>query len=199
MEVRDKEITAVKSDVIVKGKQIKAIIDTGASVSAITNRLRNELEIPIERKSKEVLVAVNGDKVIAIGETIVEVEIGEWIIPMEVRVVESRDKTLIIGTNTLVDLKAKVFIEEDIVRGEIDGEEIEIITEHMREKLNRNEKEIYEEDSDSEEEKYQEEFEEGYEEEFKEPDYREFNGILEEGEIERKEKSKVFTEAAGRR
>ena len=160
----------MRCNVRIKEEQIKAIIDTGASVSVMTNKLRKELEIPVEKKSKEVLATANGEKVVVIGETMIEIEIEEWIIPMKVRIVESKDKTLIIGMNTLEELEAKIDIENSIIKGEIEGEEIEIPVEFKKEK--GDEREIYEE---SENEIEYEEFEE-----FEEPDYRELMGILKE-------------------
>ena len=157
---------------MIKGEPLKAIIDTGASVSVISNKLRKELEIPVERKSKEVLVAANGEKIIVIGETTIEIEIEEWIIFIEVRIVESRDDILIIGMNTLEEIEAKINIEESIISGIVNGEEIIIPVEFKRKQ--NFEREIYEE------EKYKEENEEEYEEEFEEPEYREFKSILKE-------------------
>jgi predicted aspartyl protease len=154
----------MRCDVKINGELIKAIIDTGASVSVITNKLRKELEIPITRKSKEVLVAANGEKVVVIGETEMEIEIEEWIIPIEVRIVESKDKTLLIGINTLENLEASINIKNRILKIEIEDEEIEIPIEYKRNKASNFEKEVYEEVSEEEE---------GYDA-FEEPEYKEF-------------------------
>jgi len=154
---------------MIKGEPLKAIIDTGASVSVISNKLRKELEIPVERKSKEVLVAANGEKIVVIEETTIEIEIGERMMFIEVRVVESRDDILIIGMNTLEKLEAKINIEKSLISGIIKGEEIIISIEFKKEQ--NFERKIYEE------EKHEEENEEEYEEELEEPEYREFKLI----------------------
>jgi hypothetical protein len=69
LKKENEETIAVKCDVKINDEPIKAVINSGVSVSIITNKLRNELEIPIKRKSKEVLVVANGDKVVVIRET----------------------------------------------------------------------------------------------------------------------------------
>lgn len=197
MERKGEETTAAKCNVKVNGESMKAIIDSGASVSVITNKLRKQLEIPIERKSKEVLVAANGEKVVAIGETEIEIEIGEWIIPIEVRIVESKDKTLIIGMNTLEDLKARIDIENSTLKIEIGDEEIEMPIEYKR-KNNYYEKEESDEDESYEKEIYEEEENNGEEyDEFEEPEYKEFMSMNEDRDIN-SEKETVFAETAER-
>jgi hypothetical protein len=50
LEKKNEKTTAVKCNVKINGEPIKAVIDSGASVSIMTNKLRNELEILAYKK-----------------------------------------------------------------------------------------------------------------------------------------------------
>jgi hypothetical protein len=49
-ELKQKRTQATRCNVLVKGKIIRALVDTSARPSAITDRLRRELDIPITEK-----------------------------------------------------------------------------------------------------------------------------------------------------
>jgi hypothetical protein len=87
-------------------------------------------------------------------------------------IVESKDKTLLIGINTLENLEASINMENRILKIEIEDEEIEIPIEYKRNKASNFEKEVYEEESEEEE---------GYDA-FEEPEYKEFMTMSENKE-----------------
>ena len=70
---------ALKSNVIVNGREIKALIDTGAAGNIITNKLRKRLGIKIEKPSKTVFMIANGKKIPSLGETEITIEMEEEI------------------------------------------------------------------------------------------------------------------------
>ena len=81
---------------------IRALVDTEAGISAISNALRKELNIPIIRKSNVVLTIADGKNIASLGITEIEIEIREDLgIMLEVEVIDSKRKELILGTNLL--------------------------------------------------------------------------------------------------
>ena len=93
---------ALKSNVIVNGKEIKALIDTGAAGNIITNKLRKRLGIKIEKPSKTIFMIANGKKIPSLGETEITIEIEEEIeIPIKVQIIDSVKEDLLLGTEFL--------------------------------------------------------------------------------------------------
>ncbi|CAB4442398.1 unnamed protein product [Rhizophagus irregularis] len=81
---------------------IRALVDTGAGISAISNALRKELNIPIIKKSNVVLTIADGKNIASLGIAEIEIEIKEDLgIMLEVEVIDSKRKELILGTNLL--------------------------------------------------------------------------------------------------
>ena len=110
---------------MVEGKRIRALVDTGAGPSAITDRLRKELEIPIIRKSNVILTIADGKNIASLGIARIEVQIDEDLgIELEVEVIDSNRKDLILGTDLLkygiIDMR------EGLLTIELKGEEYEI-------------------------------------------------------------------------
>ena len=58
----------MRSEVIIKGKLVSIIIDSGASVSLISDKLRKELNIPIIEKSDIRFIMANGTRVASKGK-----------------------------------------------------------------------------------------------------------------------------------
>ncbi|CAB4418772.1 unnamed protein product [Rhizophagus irregularis] len=58
---------ATRCNVIVKGKMIRALVDTGAGILAISNALRKKLNIPIIKKSNVVLTIADGTNLLKYG------------------------------------------------------------------------------------------------------------------------------------
>src|ERR1700742_5383743 len=81
---------------------IRALVDTGAGPSVITNELRKELNIPITKKSNVVLTIADGKNIASLGIAEIEIEINEELgIILEVEVIDSKRKELILGTDLL--------------------------------------------------------------------------------------------------
>jgi hypothetical protein len=64
---------AMKTILNVEGKEVKIIIDTRAATSVIINKLRKELDIPIQKGSNVRFVLADGNKIAALGRTEVEI------------------------------------------------------------------------------------------------------------------------------
>jgi predicted aspartyl protease len=98
---RDGIMMAMKTILNVEGKEVKIIIDTGAATSVITNKLRKELDIPIQKESNVRFVLADGNKIAALGRTEVEIQINNKKIPIEVKIMDSKEKYIIIGNDIL--------------------------------------------------------------------------------------------------
>jgi predicted aspartyl protease len=152
-------IIACRSKVKIGNKNIDAIIDTGAATSIITKGLQEELGLKIEKGSRARFTIANGLVVPAIGKLMIEIEIEKEKIPMEIQVIDSRKKDLIIGTKFLAEIKGVIDLDIKELRIKRKGKEI-------RTKIffNKKKYEIYEEIRDEEYEKEYEEEQELYEE-----------------------------------
>ncbi|RIA81355.1 hypothetical protein C1645_837135 [Glomus cerebriforme] len=99
---QERRTQATRCNVIVKGKMIRALVDTGAGPSAISNILRKELNIPIIKKSNIVLTIADGKSIASLGIAEIEIKINEDLgIMLEVEVIDSKWKDLILGTDLL--------------------------------------------------------------------------------------------------
>jgi predicted aspartyl protease len=164
---------AMKTILNVEGKEVKVIIDTGAATSVITNKLRRELNIPIQKASNVRFVLADGNKIAALGRTEVEIQINNEKIPIEVEVMDSKEKYIIIRNDILKKWNANIDFEEKILEILNNDEEIIILIEYEKNKMIKSE--IIEDDiSDGETEYTSEESE--YEEESK----KEIHTIIEE-------------------
>jgi predicted aspartyl protease len=97
---------AMKTILNVEGKEVKIIINTEAATSVITNKLRKELNIPIQKESNVRFVLADGNKIAALERTEVEIQINNKKIPIEVEVMDSKEKYIIIGN----DILKKIYI-----------------------------------------------------------------------------------------
>jgi hypothetical protein len=110
---------------MVEGKRIRALVDTGAGPSAMTDKLRRELEIPITGKSNVILTIADGKSIASLGTAKIEVQIDEDLgIELEVEVIDSNRKDLILGTDLL--RYGIIDMQEGLLTIELDGEEYEI-------------------------------------------------------------------------
>jgi hypothetical protein len=146
-ELKQKRTQATRCNILVKRKVIRALVNTGAGPSAITDRLRRELNIPIAGKSNVSLTIANGKTIASLGVTNILIEINEDIgIDLKVEVIDSDERDLILGTDLLkygiIDMK------EGVLTIELDGEEYEIPIDFEGREKNKE----YESRSDSESE-----------------------------------------------
>ncbi|GBC29379.2 ribonuclease H-like domain-containing protein [Rhizophagus irregularis DAOM 181602=DAOM 197198] len=99
---KEEKLQATRCNIIIEGKMIRALVDTGAGPSVITNELRKELNIPIMKKSDVVLTIADGNNIASLGRVEIRIEIDENLeIPLEFEVIDSRRKDLILGTDLL--------------------------------------------------------------------------------------------------
>ena len=97
-----------KTKVKINDKEIYAVIDTGAATNLITNRLQKELGLKIIDKSDMIFIMANGKRSAALGKIRVKMEIKGRKIPMELQVIESQKKDLLIGMETFLWLEANL-------------------------------------------------------------------------------------------
>ena len=108
----------MKCKLSINGQEIETIIDSGAGLNVITNKLRKKLNIPIKNKSNERCILANGQSIASLGKTEVLMKVDEKLeIPIEVEVIDSNTEELIIGNDTLgiewdaiINLKENIFI-----------------------------------------------------------------------------------------
>jgi hypothetical protein len=115
--------TAVKGDVKINGRLIRAIIDTGAAISVITKALLDDLQVEIKESSNSRLVGFDGNKSISLGKSEIEIELGNWIIPTIVEVVDSNKRDLIIGTKSLAGMDANIDLKEKKMTLKVNNED----------------------------------------------------------------------------
>ncbi|GET51528.1 ribonuclease H-like domain-containing protein [Rhizophagus irregularis DAOM 181602=DAOM 197198] len=99
---KEEKSQATRCNIIIEGKMIRALVDTGAGPSVITNELRKELNIPITKESNVVLTIADGNNIASLGRVEIRIEIDENLeIPLEFEVIDSRRRDLILGTDLL--------------------------------------------------------------------------------------------------
>lgn len=106
---------AMKTPVLINGYEIKAIVDTGAATCAISKRLLNEIGEEIEKSSNTRCIMANGSKTASLGRTMIEMEMEEIIIEIEVEVINSQERMLIIGNDFMSEWKANINFENNIL------------------------------------------------------------------------------------
>ncbi|GET55355.1 retroviral-like aspartic protease 1 [Rhizophagus irregularis DAOM 181602=DAOM 197198] len=145
----------MRSKVIIKGKLVSIIIDSGASVSLISDKLRKELNIPIIEKSDIRFIIANGIRVASKGKIEITIEINENTeMKIIMDVIESVEKELILGNDVLRKKKGIIDYNEKTLILREDGKDIEIPIEYENndENINDNNDSDDSEDEDSENE-----------------------------------------------
>jgi hypothetical protein len=157
VEINEKVIS-LRCNIKINDTEIQAIIDTGAATNIISNKLLNKLGLEIQESSGTRFTIANGEKAASLGKTEIEIEIGDWIIPITVEVIESRNKDLlIIGTKMLAEYKGNINLKQKIMTLKDDEEQIEVPIYYT------NLQPIIEEDTEDEESENEEEFPEEFE------------------------------------
>src|SRR5215216_2506286 len=89
---------ALRCHVNIKRNSVVAIIDTGAAVSIMTKKLMKKLGLTIQEASQVIIVTANGQRERALGVIKnVPLIIHEILIKTTFQVIESTDKTLLLG------------------------------------------------------------------------------------------------------
>ena len=157
-----------------------AIVDSGAATNIMTSRLQRELGIKIIDKSNAVFTIANGKKVAALGKARVKINIAGKLIPIEVQIIESGKRDLLLGMRMLTKSKGIIDLEEKELRMKFGKERVAIpIYFEKNEKFTREEL-VEESESENEyertreqelyEENYEEYESEGYSDEYEEYD-----------------------------
>src|SRR6201999_2329245 len=145
----------MKAQVTINDRDIETIVDSGAAISVITEKLRKELRLPITDKSNITCTLANGERIASLGKIHTEIEIGEMIAPITLDVIESRQKEIIIGNNTLNEWNAVINYKKKTLELEDDEEIVSIPVWYFRE-MNRHE---YESGPETEDEMEESEYE----------------------------------------
>ncbi|EXX65099.1 hypothetical protein RirG_136530 [Rhizophagus irregularis DAOM 197198w] len=107
--------------------EIEVVIDSGAAISVITEKLRKELDIPIKGKSNITCTLADGGKIASLGKVNTEIEVyKELVIPVTLDVIDSKQREMIIGNDLLDKWNANINYKERVLELENDEEIIDI-------------------------------------------------------------------------
>jgi predicted aspartyl protease len=114
MEIPEKsKFTSMKSKAEIEDVEIDAIIDTGAAISAMTRSLMEELGYKIDKSSDVIIVTADGTKSRSLGKIIdMELTLNGINTIVTVQVIESKDRTLILGNDWLKKVKAQIDMDK---------------------------------------------------------------------------------------
>lgn len=154
----------MKTQFIIKNKEIEVVIDSGAAISVITEKLRKELNIPIKEKSNITCTLADGGKIASLGKVNTRIKVyEELVIPVTLDVIDSKQREMIIGNDLLDKWSANINYKEKVLELESEGEMIEIPVWYIKQ-VEKSEESDYE--NESEESNYENESEESdYEQE----------------------------------
>ena len=84
----------------IKGQPVVAILNSGTTISIITAKLIKRLGLKINQHSKTIIVTANRAREKALGSiTDVKITLQDIVIPIDLQVIESKDKTFLLGTD----------------------------------------------------------------------------------------------------
>jgi predicted aspartyl protease len=84
----------------IKGEPVYAILDSGAAVCVITKSFARKLKLEITKPSNTIVVTADGSRNRALGQIErVPLAIQSLLISTSFHVIDSRDETLLLGTN----------------------------------------------------------------------------------------------------
>ena len=144
----------MKTQLRINNKDIEVIVDSGAAISVITEKLRKELNLKVIRKSDITCTLANGGKIASLGKINTEIEIYERIIiPITLDVIESNQREVIIGNDLLNEWNANINYKDKILELEDEEEIISIPVWYIRkiEELDESEESEYESESEKSE------------------------------------------------
>ena len=142
----EKKTTAMRCHIRIKGNPVVAILDSGAAVSIITAKLMKRLGLQISGPSKTIVITANGSRSKALGVIEnVKITIQDIIIPINLRVIESQEETILLGTDWFNKSRAKLDFENNTLNVRYLGKRATINATHT---TNMNMGQIYDEDKD---------------------------------------------------
>jgi hypothetical protein len=125
IKINERKTTAMRADLEVEDQIVSVIIDTGAAISVITDKLRRKLGIQMYGKSKFRCTIANGEKITALGKAKITIRYEDELeIEKEVEVIDSKEEDLILGNDIWKKLNAKIDFEEKEIRIEENGEKV---------------------------------------------------------------------------
>ena len=126
----------MRTELEVEDQLVSVIIDTGAAVSVITDKLRRKLNIPMYGKSKFRCTIANGQKIAALGKANITLRYKDELeILKEVEVIESKEEDLILGNDIWRLYDAKINFEDKTLVIKEQGEMITIPVRYEREEI----------------------------------------------------------------
>jgi hypothetical protein len=142
----EKEITtAMKANLMINDQRIEVIIDSGAGPNVISNKLRQELDIPINSKSSERCTLANGQTIASLGKALVYLTINDNLeIPIVTEVIDSRAKEMIIGNDALGEWNAIIDYKDQVLWINYESKDIKIPINYIREIEDSDDDEDYE-------------------------------------------------------
>jgi predicted aspartyl protease len=148
----------MKTQLKISNKDIEVVIDSGAAISVITEKLREELKLKIIGKSNITCTLANGGKIASLGKINTEIEIYEKIvIPITLDVIESNQREIIIGNDLLNEWNANINYKDKMLELEDEEEIISIPVWYIRQIEESDESEESEYESESEKSEYEQE------------------------------------------
>jgi hypothetical protein len=140
----EKKTTAMRAKLEIEDQLIEVIIDTGAAISVITNKLRKKLGIPIYGTSKFRCTIANGEKIAALGKTKITIRYKDELeIEKEIEVIESQEEDLILGNDIWKKFNTKINFEDKILEVMEQGETITIPIKYERDNENEYDSDNY--------------------------------------------------------
>ena len=148
----------MKTQLKISNKDIEVVIDSGAAISVITEKLRKELNLKIIGKSNITCTLANGGKIASLGKINTEIEIyGKVVIPITLDVIESDQREIIIGNDLLNEWNANINYKDKMLELEDEEEIISIPVWYIRQIEESDESEESEYESESEKSEYEQE------------------------------------------
>src|SRR6185295_1031263 len=126
-----KRTTAAKCYIRIKKNPVVAVLDSGAAVSIITNKLRKKLKLVTDGPSKVIVITTNGSGQRALGQIdYVPIAIQNLLVPMKLQVIESPEETLLLGTDFFEKTQAQWDFADKTLKLLYNGDETVVQTTH---------------------------------------------------------------------
>ena len=162
-EKERKKTTSLKGEVIINEEIIEIVIDSGAAISVISDKLRRRLKLTIKDKSNISLVLPDGRKTASLGKVEIIMKLFGKEMQVKAEVIDSTKEELLIGTDTLGRYRSNIDFEEKVVVMKTGKEEIVIPVEYEISDIEENSDEEPENESEYD---------------YEEADYRELYGLM---------------------
>ena len=162
---KERKTSAVRCRVRIKGNPVIAVLDSGAAVSIITNKLMKKIGLKIKDSSNVFVVTANGTKTRALGKIPdLQIALQTLAVPITLQVIESSEDTLLLGTDWFHKTNANLNFGTNTIKLQYEDKVVTIpITHHVDEDPKCI---AFEDDDNISQEKYEEEYEdESYDEE----------------------------------